>query len=258
MTGTPLMTSPIFALNSLGIGEPAPFERVLGTREHWQALGVELTGERDLYGEVARYRGQPTARLWTLDRTGDGFAGTIWGAMPVQGYGVVGDQPWYFRARHDQWSLSIALRLDLDPIVSAHWTWDEEYEGAGYLEADVAWGCVERGIALYRDPLAQEMLRTTDPDDPALVAAYRASRCWHAIASLAATNGGPVEQIRHALWSFGIHPRMDLDAEHGLEWDIPLDHTIEPTTHAAALADAGSVDALNRRICERLRTLWPL
>lgn len=243
----PLMTSPIFALNSLGIPGPAPFERVLGTREHWRAIGVELTGERDGYGEVARYRGQPTARLWRLDRMGDGFAGMIWGSMPVQGYGVVGEEPWYFRARHDQWSLAIAPGLELDPIVSPHWTWIEDHEGASYLEEDVAWACVERGIAVYRDPLVQEMLRTTDPHDPALVAAYRASRCWHAIAALAAKAGGPVEQLRNALWGFGIHPRMDQDAQHGLEWDIPLDHTIEPTTHEAALADAGSLAELDRR-----------
>jgi hypothetical protein len=32
----------------------------------------------------------------------------------------------------------------------------------------------------------------------------------------------------------------------------------EPTTHATALADAGSLAELDRRICERLHTVWPL
>lgn len=248
----------IFALNSLGISEPAPFERVLGTYEQWQALGVEITGERDIYGVIARYRGQPTARLWTLDRTGDGWAGKIWGSMPVQGYGIVGDQPWYFRARHDQWSLEIADTLDLDPVSSPQWAWAEEYEGAGYMEEDVACACVERGLSIYRDSLLQEMFHDTDPDDPALADAYRVSRCWHAMASLAAKAGGPVEKIRHTLWSFGIHPRMDLDAQGRVEWGVPLDHTIEPTTYTQALADAGSRAELDRRICERLREVWSI
>jgi hypothetical protein len=251
------MTRQIFVLMSLGVPEP-PFERLLGTRGDWQALGVELTGERDERGEIARYRGEPTARLWTLDRSGDGVAGVIWGSTVVQGYGVVGDQPWYFRARHDHWSLSIALTLDLDPLRSSRWTWIEECEDAGELEQDVAWACVERVLGFYRDSLVQEMTRTTDPGDPALAAAYRASRCWHAMASLAAKAGGPVEQIRHALWRFGIHPRMDRDAEGVLEWDLPLDHTIASATHAHALAEAGSLAELDRRICERLRELWPL
>lgn len=61
-----------------------------------------------------------------------------------------------------------------------------------------------------------------------------------------------------ALNSLGVHPRMDVDAEHGLEWDVPLDHTIEPAAHAAALAAAGSVGELDQKICERLRAVWPL
>jgi hypothetical protein len=246
----------IYALNSLGISEPSPFERVLGTRQDWQAVGVEITGKRDMYGMIARYRGRPTARLWTLDRKGNGCAGTIWGSMPIQGYGVVGDQPWYFHARNERWSLSIAETLDRDPVISPHWTWGEECEGASYLEEDAAWALAQRGLWIYRDPLVQELLRTTDPADSALAAAYLRSQCWHALASLAAAAGGPVEEIRHTLWSFGIHPLMDRDAEGHLQWGIPVDHTLEPATHAQALADAGSLAELDQRICDRLRALW--
>src|SRR5262245_5277925 len=98
---------------------------MLGTRDDWRALGVEPTDETDDYGIIARYCGQPTARLWRLRRRSGGWAGTICGAFPVQGYGVIGTQPWYFRARHGHWSLSIAETLDRDPVTTTHFWWME-------------------------------------------------------------------------------------------------------------------------------------
>jgi hypothetical protein len=246
-----------YALNSLGVPDAAPFERVVGSRDDWHTVGVELTGEVDIYGERALYRGAPTASLWKLDRFGDDLAGFLHGSAPVQGYGVIGDQPWYFRARHDSWSLEIAPTLDLNPIESAHWAWSDDYENSSWMEHDVAWASVLKAAAIYRDPLIQALLKPGDLDDPSLRAAYRTTRIWEAMVALAARANGPVEEIRRALWAFGIHPIMDTE-DGELLWYVPLPHTREPFTYDRALREAGSPEALDQRICERLREVWPL
>jgi hypothetical protein len=37
-------------------------------------------------------------------------------AAPVQAEGTIAGRPFYFRARHDEWTLSVADRPDIDPI----------------------------------------------------------------------------------------------------------------------------------------------
>ena len=239
----------LYILNSLGVAD-LPFERQIGTREDWAALGVEITDRSDIYGIVARYRGG-TGSVWLAERRRDGLVGQLWGSCPLQGYGAVDGHPFYFRARHDHWSLTIAETLDLDPINTPYFVWGGEYANASYMEEDVGWQFVEEAIAVFRDPLMQELLRDPTATTPE---AYRASRCWHALAYAAAQAGGPVEHIRRTLWTFGIHPVMDLDGEGRVDWGLYVEHTIEPTTHAAQRTAFD--DAFDAAVCDAIRAVW--
>lgn len=251
--------SELLFLSTLGVPDEPPFERSFGTRAEWAALGIEVLGEKDMYGWIARWRGEPTARLWTLDMRGDGWSGTIWGSAPVQGHGVTDGpdrRPFYFRARHDAWSLSLAEHLALDPIMSPSFIWSEDYENASYMEEDVAVFCIDRALAIFRDPLVTVLLRN-QRDPVTVAAAWAATRSWHAMAAVIARDEHAlIGDVRHALWKFGIHPRMDRDAKGRLEWDLPLDHTIDASTYTTALAAAGSFAALDAQICDVLRPLW--
>lgn len=42
--------------------------------------------------------------------------GTIQGPAPVQAEGTVNGFPFYFRARHDQWTFSISEDPEIDPV----------------------------------------------------------------------------------------------------------------------------------------------
>jgi hypothetical protein len=42
--------------------------------------------------------------------------GEIQGYCPVQGSGTVDNFPFYFRARHDQWSFAISEHPEIDPV----------------------------------------------------------------------------------------------------------------------------------------------
>jgi hypothetical protein len=86
---------------------------------------------------------------------GEGWAGSLYGACPVQGEGVVDGRPWYFRARHDEWSFSVAAASDGDPV-GIRWGDGEgfvvegEHENASWMPYAEAWVLIERSIAEMR------------------------------------------------------------------------------------------------------------
>jgi len=64
---------------------------------------------------------------------GDLRVDSLGGLCPVQGYGTMGGLPFYFRARHDGWSLEVADTPGGDPLAST--------EGHGLcLELEGDWG----------------------------------------------------------------------------------------------------------------------
>lgn len=57
------------------------------------------------------------------------------GACPVQAEGTINGYPFYFRSRHEHWSIRIASDKDKDPYDDDAWYFIEEYplkEGEEY------------------------------------------------------------------------------------------------------------------------------
>ena len=97
---------------------------------------------------------------------GEGWDGELGGIVPVQAEGFVDGNPFYFRARGEHWTMTIA-QPGTDPV---DWTasdgaggWhradhilyhhDEDYgewPEAGYMELNVAEGFITRCIAEFR------------------------------------------------------------------------------------------------------------
>lgn len=75
------------------------------------------------------------------------------GNCPVQAEGIVDGQPFYFRARGDEWS------LDIGPEDQWHgygcWRIERDYGSgfdAGWMHRHEALGFIVEGIAAYREP----------------------------------------------------------------------------------------------------------
>jgi hypothetical protein len=94
-------------------------------------------------------------------RSGDGWSGTIEGQAPVQGCGRVDGHGWYFRARHEAWSLEIVEDPSIDPetlpVVNdacpgwlAEEGWGSSKFEASYMPEEVAWSLVERCFENFR------------------------------------------------------------------------------------------------------------
>lgn len=44
------------------------------------------------------------------------LVGKVYGSAPVQGEGTINGYPFYFRARHDEWTFSISENAEVDPV----------------------------------------------------------------------------------------------------------------------------------------------
>lgn len=92
-------------------------------------------------------------------RAGDGWEGELGGWVPVQGDGFIDGHPWYFRARGDSWSLSIAEHNDESAInvrwnKAPGWYFEENYGAwpeAGWMPYKEAWEFIEQSFAKYRN-----------------------------------------------------------------------------------------------------------
>lgn len=72
------------------------------------------------------------------------------GTCPVQAEGTIDGLPFYFRARHDAWTFSVASTVDGDPVE----VWNEPEEGYHYREAYGELGGFDAGY------MAHELART--------------------------------------------------------------------------------------------------
>lgn len=92
--------------------------------------------------------------------SGDNWEGHLAGWVPVQGYGTIDGRPWYFRARYNGWSLSIAENPD-DSAVNVRWNkvsgwyyeddYGEELFEAGWMPYKVAWGFIKDCFEKYKN-----------------------------------------------------------------------------------------------------------
>lgn len=94
-------------------------------------------------------------------QSGEGWSGSIGGACPVQGDGVVDGRAWYFRARGRHWSLSVAWRDGVEPAsVTATgedgWYMEGEADekddfAASWMRHSEAWRHIGDAIAAHRE-----------------------------------------------------------------------------------------------------------
>lgn len=93
------------------------------------------------------------------EASGDMWEGRLQGWVPVQGYGTIDGLPWYFRARGNSWSMSIAETPDSDPIdvrwnKASGWYYEDDYGDiifeAGWMPYKVAWGFIKECFDKYR------------------------------------------------------------------------------------------------------------
>lgn len=99
------------------------------------------------------------------EQEGEGWSGSIGGACPLQGDGVVDGLRWYFRARGQHWSLSVAWRGGVEPAdvtATGDDGWYVEGEAdekdayaASWMRHSEAWRHIVESIALYRAAAAQ-------------------------------------------------------------------------------------------------------
>ena len=78
----------------------------------------------------------------------------IYGQCPVQADGMIDGLPFYFRARGDKWSFSVAP-AGVDPVVHADWVHYADYDekgplAAGWMSHDEARDFIQEAAVLYR------------------------------------------------------------------------------------------------------------
>ena len=107
-----------------------------------------------------------------MRRSGAGWSGELADEGPVQGKGVADGLPWYFRARHDTWSFSLAEAADADAVdvgaTVAGWgtthVWGHRSD-ASSMPDETAWELIERCIHDHRAGTLPriERIRTPTP-----------------------------------------------------------------------------------------------
>jgi hypothetical protein len=79
------------------------------------------------------------------------FTGT---AAPVQAEGTIDGFPFYFRARHNEWTFAVADGCVPDPVLiespADGFFRSSKYEGASFVPLEIAIQLIERCISAYR------------------------------------------------------------------------------------------------------------
>jgi len=106
---------------------------------------------------------------------GEDWEGQMYGYCPVQAEGIIDGLPWYFRARWNSWSLSIARNPTDDPIdvrwgSASGWyfeeDWGTEQFEAGWMPFKEAWTLIIRCFEKFREePQSNYILATKSNDD---------------------------------------------------------------------------------------------
>lgn len=88
----------------------------------------------------------------------------LWGACPVQGAGTLGEWRWYFRARHDEWSIAASRNAEHDPVdvfgnspdtFYAEEPYGDRAHDASYMPLDEARFYIVRELSRLRDSLPE-------------------------------------------------------------------------------------------------------
>ena len=83
------------------------------------------------------------------------------GNCPVQAEGTIDGRRFYFRARHEHWSIEIAATATTEyvkwPEDETTFEYEEEWDGpnAGWMSEDTAREMIAKGAALYRDQITK-------------------------------------------------------------------------------------------------------
>ncbi len=81
---------------------------------------------------------------------------SIGGHAPVQAEGLVDGKPFYFRARWNEWRLSIGG----EPVMDPEWTYSDEFgdtmAAASWMEENEALELIKGAIAIYRTEMGRD------------------------------------------------------------------------------------------------------
>lgn len=81
---------------------------------------------------------------------------SIGGNCPVQAEGMIDGLPFYFRARNNSWSFSVAATKWEDASFARGWYYNEPYKrdeqyAAGWMEESEARAFIEKAAKLYEE-----------------------------------------------------------------------------------------------------------
>ena len=73
----------------------------------------------------------------------------IYGHCPVQGEGTINGMPFYFRARHDAWSMTVEDDPVTASIFGKGWQRTGQHENASWMNHDEARAIIEKCAKEY-------------------------------------------------------------------------------------------------------------
>lgn len=133
---------------------------------------MNRTRRRKLARRAARKARRGTLKAWrastaaffdeqaaNAERAGNGWSGSVHGACPVQGTGLVDGWSWYFRARGEEWSFEVwppgmFTGGDLPGEHAFFWAAGEalgaDFFAGSWMPAAEAWQHIEASIAAFR------------------------------------------------------------------------------------------------------------
>ena len=188
------------------------------------------------------------------------------GAHPLQAAGRLAGRPWYFRARHGEWSFWVGGEPDSDPLDAdtdaSGFYWVEPWAEGDALESEEsrARELIGLGAEAAGDDLAQLVCRLSKgtplpawaESDAELARAWTESPLWLAVASLAVRLAPEPRVVREYLGEYGISAAEPVDGTplYGTAYDLVRadDSLYCPSKHGVA-----DERALRRTIADGLR-----
>ena len=191
---------------------------------------------------------------------------TLAGAHPLQAAGRLAGRPWYFRARHGEWSFWVGGEPDSDPLDAdtdaSGFYWVEPWAEGDALESEEsrARELIAMGVEAERDDLAQLVCRlskgATPPEwaesDKAVARAWTESPVWLAVAALAVRLAPEPRVVRQYLGEYGISAAEPVDGTplYGTAYDLVR---ADESLYSASKHGVADERALRRKIADGLR-----